>query len=64
MNEYLGQKVSRYCEERKKRNINTNVYDVWKEFETDWWNLAAVLYGQWLKETSNFKTKELSEQEW
>ena len=64
MNEYLRQKVLTYCTERKKRNINTSAYDVWKEFETDWWNLASVLHGQWLRETSNVETKELSEQEW
>ncbi len=61
MNEYLRQRVFKYCTERKKRNINTSAYDVWKEFETDWWNLAAVLHGQWLRETSNVETKELSE---
>jgi len=64
MNEYLRQKVFKYCTDRMKRNTNTNIYDVWTELETDWWNFAAVLYGQWLKETSTFETKELSEQEW
>ncbi len=61
---YLEEKVARYCEERKKRNIPTNIYDVHKELEVDWWNLSAVLYTTWLKENSTFETKELSEQEW
>ena len=61
---YLEEKVSRYCEERKKRNISTNIYDVHKELEVDWWNVSAVLYATWVKENSTFKTKELSEQEW
>jgi len=61
---YLEEKVARYCEERKKRNIPTNIYDVHKELEVDWWNLSAVLYTTWLKENSTIQPKELSEQEW
>ena len=61
---YLEEKVARYCEERKKRDISTNIYDVHNEFEVDWWNLSAFLYATWLKKNSTFETKELSEQEW
>ena len=64
MIDYLEKKVSNYCEERKSRNIDTNIYDIYKEFEKEWWNLSAVLYGKWLRKTSIIEVKELSEQEW
>ena len=62
--DYLEKKIFNYCASRKARNINTNVYDIYKEFEKDWWNLSAVTYGKWLQEASDLETKELSEQEW
>tara|TARA_Y100000034_G_scaffold75308_1_gene90496 strand:- start:483 stop:677 length:195 start_codon:yes stop_codon:yes gene_type:complete len=64
MIDYLEKKIFNYCEGRKSRNVETNIYDVYNEFKKEWWNLSAVLYAKWLKDTSSFETKELSEQEW
>ena len=63
--DYLQDKVNRYCKERLDRGVETTLYDISKEFEGDWWNIAAVLYGTWLRENSEgFTGVELSQQEW
>ena len=61
---YLKRKVFKYCNDKNKRGVNISIYDIYTEFEKEWWNLSAVLYGSWLQKTSSIKTKELSEQEW
>ena len=52
---------------RSFKNMTVDVIDVddvYNEFKKEWWDLSAVLYAKWLKDTSSFETKELSEQEW
>ena len=65
MMNYLQDKVDRFCNDKRERNVNVTMYDIFKEFEGDWWNISAVLYGSWLqKTTSDYQGIELSEQEW
>ena len=65
MMNYLQDKVDRFCNDKRERNVNVTMYDIFKEFEDDWWNISAVLYGSWLqKTTSDYQGIELSEQEW
>ena len=66
MIDYMQRKVKKYCNEKREKGLDFSLYDVQKMLKKDccFWNLSAVLYGKWIGETSNFKTKELSEQEW
>ena len=66
MIDYMQDKVNNYCNNKKKECVEFSLYHVKKmlERETCLWNLSAVLYGTWLRETSELETKELSEQEW
>ena len=64
MMDYLQDKVDRFCNDKRERNVNVTMYDIFKEFEDDWWNISAVLYGSWLQKTSDYQGIELSEQEW
>ena len=34
------------------------------EAKKEFWNLCAVIHGEWIRDNSNLKTKELSEQDW
>ena len=65
MMEYLQDKVNRFCNDKKERNVDVTMYDVSQEFVDDWWNVTAVLYGTWLSENSgDLETKEFSQTEW
>ena len=66
MIDYMQEKVDRYCNEKKGKDLEFSLYKVKKMLEKDccFWNLSAVLYGKWLRKTSKLETKELSEQEW
>ncbi len=66
MIDYMKDKVSRYCQENKDKGIEFNLYHVHKMLEEDshFWHISAMLYGQWLRDTSSFEGQELSTQEW
>ncbi len=66
MIDYMQEKVDNYCNKKKEEGVEFSLYNVKKMLEKDacFWNLSAILYGKWIGETSNFKTKEMSEQEW
>ena len=61
---YIENKIFRYCDERKKKNLPINMYKIHQKFIRDWWRICVVSYGKWIKKTSKLETKELSEQEW
>tara|TARA_Y100000034_G_scaffold43786_1_gene53587 strand:- start:7918 stop:8103 length:186 start_codon:yes stop_codon:yes gene_type:complete len=60
MEERLKNKILDYC----KKNNNFSTYDLHQEFQNEFWNLCASIYGSWLKKNSTLKTKELSTEEW
>ena len=64
MIEYIENKIFRYCDERKEKNLPINMYKIHQKFIKDWWHIVLVSYGKWIKKTSKLQTKELSEQEW
>tara|TARA_B100002003_G_C13628817_1_gene321858 strand:+ start:280 stop:474 length:195 start_codon:yes stop_codon:yes gene_type:complete len=64
MIEYIEDKIFRYCDERKEKNLSINMHKIYQKFIKDWWHIVAVSYGKWIKKTSKLQTKELSEQEW
>ena len=66
MIDYIQDKVDSYCNNKKGKNLEFSLYDVEQMLKREkcFWNLSAVLYGEWLRKTSNLETKELSEQEW
>ena len=64
MIEYIEDKIFRYCDERKKKNLPISMHKIHQKFIKDWWHIVLVSYGKWIKKTSELQTKELSEQEW
>ena len=64
MIEYIEDKIFRYCDERKKKNLPISMHKIHQKFIKDWWHIVLVSYGKWIKKTSKLQTKELSEQEW
>ena len=66
MIDYIQDKVDSYCNNKKEKKIEFSLYDVEQMLKREkcFWNLSAVLYGEWLRKTSDLETKELSEQEW
>ena len=66
MIDYMQEKVHRYCNEKKGKDLEFSLYNVVQMLKREkcYWNLSAVLYGEWLRKTSDLETKELSEQEW
>ena len=64
MIDYIEEKIFRYCDERKKKNLPINMYTIHQKFIKDWWHICVISYGKWIKKTSKLQTKELSEQEW
>ena len=61
---YLQRKVGDYCDRRREEGEDVSIYEIYKGLDKEWWNLAAVLYGSWLRGASSLKTEELSDQEW
>ena len=66
MMDYLQEKVNDYCNKKRKESVEFTLYNVKQMLKREkcFWNLSAVLYGKWLRETSDFEGVELSEQEW
>lgn len=66
MIDFIQDKVDSYCNNKKEKEIEFSLYDVEQMLKREkcFWNLSAVLYGEWLRKTSDLETKELSEQEW
>ena len=64
MIEYIEDKIFRYCDERKEKNLPINMYTIHQKFIRDWWRIVVVTYGKWIQKNSKLETKELSEQEW
>ena len=64
LEEYIEDKIFRYCDECKRKNIRISMYKIHQKFINDWWHIVIVAYGKWLQKTSDLETKELSEQEW
>ena len=64
MIEYIEDKIFRYCDECKKKNVRISMYRIHQKFIRDWWRIVVVTYGKWIQKNSKLQTKELSEQEW
>ena len=64
MEEYIEDKIFRYCDECKEKNVRISMYRIHQKFIRDWWRIVVVTYGKWIQKTSKLETKELSEQEW
>jgi len=64
MLDYLQRKVDSYCDGRRSGGKDVSIYEIYKGLDKQWWNLAAVLYGSWLKRNSSLKTEELSRRGW
>ena len=65
MEKYLKDKIFLYCDEKKEKGIDFTAYNVSEDLKNEWWNIAIVFYGEWLNQNSkDFKTVELSQQEW
>ena len=52
MIDYIEDKIFRYCDECKKKNVKVNMYKLHQKFIKEWWHIIAVTYGKWLKKTS------------
>ena len=65
MIDFIQDKVDSYCNNKKEKEIEFSLYDVEQMLKREkcFWNLSAVLYGEWLRKTSDLEYKELSEQE-
>ena len=62
---YIEDKIFRYCDECKTKNIRVNMYTIHEKYKGDWWHIVAVKYGEWMKKNSTMgPITELSEQEW
>ena len=57
MEEYIRDKVYRYCEKNEGATLNT----VYKAFEKDLWNMIAMIHGEWVANQSDFEGVEFSE---
>tara|TARA_Y100000593_G_scaffold27373_1_gene54761 strand:+ start:41046 stop:41255 length:210 start_codon:yes stop_codon:yes gene_type:complete len=57
MEEYIREKVIRYCEQ----NEGVTLHTVYKAFEKDLWNMIAMMHGEWIASQSDFEGIEFSE---
>ena len=64
MEKRIKNKIIEYCNNKKSKNTKFSLYSIHKEFQKEFWKLCAVIHGEWIRENSNLKTKELSEQDW
>jgi hypothetical protein len=64
MEKRIKNKIIEYCNYKKSKNTKFSLYSIHKEFQKEFWNLCAAIHGEWIRDNSNLKTKELSEQDW
>ena len=61
MEDYIKDKIFRYCDQMKESGQDFTLYDVHVEHVNDYWNLVTAIYGMWLARDSDFVTVEFSE---
>ena len=62
MIDLMQEKVNRYCNENKEKELDVTLYDVHKMLKKDsyFWNISCMLYGQWINSQSDFVGVEFS----
>ena len=61
MEDYIKDKIFRYCDRMKEQGQDFTLYDVHVEHVNDYWNLVTGIYGMWLARNSDFVPVEFSE---